>query len=243
MKSEEELSSLKRFYDTIAKDYDYLRYYAQERAQKVSEDVGNIFKTSIGNLQGKRVLDLGCGTARFLRWSFECGAKSAVGLDISLEMLKAASKSLEGKGQVNLIQGSIFKLPFKEATFDLVTCSQVLTHLDNYMEPFCEIRRILADRGIFFFDIRNSLNMINQIFRLKRKLSFNRNDYDPQLTSLFYVKSKLQDAGFRISFFKGYSWPNGLLYNLFKMDLNPFLQKIGIYGFLASEIMVKAVRD
>lgn len=42
-------------------------------------------------LQGKRVLDLGCGYDWFCRWAAEAGAARVLGVDVSEKMLAQAN--------------------------------------------------------------------------------------------------------------------------------------------------------
>ncbi len=56
------------------------------------------------------------------------------------------------------------KLPFPDASMDLVTCFQVIEHLENPFLVAREVRRILKPGGIFMFSIPNPFNLS---FRLK----------------------------------------------------------------------------
>tara|TARA_B100000073_G_scaffold239944_1_gene201023 strand:- start:1271 stop:1765 length:495 start_codon:yes stop_codon:yes gene_type:complete len=47
------------------------------------------------------------------------------------------------------MQGSVYKLPFEENSFDLVICSEVLEHLDDYHAAIDEIYRVLKPGGKF----------------------------------------------------------------------------------------------
>ncbi len=70
-----------------------------------------------------RVLDVGCGTGRFLT-ALPADRYECVGLDPSPGMLaKARERGLD------VVQGSSGRLPFADATFDLVTMIAVLHHL------------------------------------------------------------------------------------------------------------------
>jgi ubiquinone/menaquinone biosynthesis C-methylase UbiE len=64
-----------------------------------------------------------------------------VGLDPHLESL---DKSLEGleyfesisNNQTSFLSGSAYELPFKDSTFDLIICSEVLEHLHEYRNAY-----------------------------------------------------------------------------------------------------------
>jgi dolichol-phosphate mannosyltransferase len=82
-------------------------------------------------------LDIGCGSSRIL-----ASMHDGIGLDIMLSKVRFMRKY--GKSLVN---GSIFALPFFDASFDCVICSQVIEHLKVSIVPFQEITRVLKTGG------------------------------------------------------------------------------------------------
>lgn len=76
----------------------------------------------LGDVRGKRVLEVGCGAASSARWLADRGAHP-VGLDISAGMLRHAVDASRRSGTaVELVQASADCLPFAENSFD-VACS------------------------------------------------------------------------------------------------------------------------
>lgn len=71
----------------------------------------------VGIDRGMAVLDVGCGTGRFLQLAAERGARTS-GLDASEELLALARERLEG---AELIAGEMEALPWPDDSFDLVT--------------------------------------------------------------------------------------------------------------------------
>ena len=67
------------------------------------------------------VLDVGCGDGQFLRWLPDGYQK--VGLDFSREALSHVGASK--------VQATVEALPFPDASFDLVTCFEVIEHLSS----------------------------------------------------------------------------------------------------------------
>jgi SAM-dependent methyltransferase len=84
----------------------------------------------------ERILDVGCGSSRII------GAGSLVGLDIVLAKLRYARRYGNP-----LVHGSVFELPFKDATFDCVICSEVIEHLPADERVFDELERVLTPGG------------------------------------------------------------------------------------------------
>lgn len=75
---------------------------------------------ALGEVAGKRVLELGCGAGQ---WSRSLAAEGAaiVGFDLSEAQLAAAAKAM-GTARYPLVQGAAEQLPFAAATFDVVFC-------------------------------------------------------------------------------------------------------------------------
>jgi ubiquinone/menaquinone biosynthesis C-methylase UbiE len=67
-------------------------------------------------------LDVGSGTGLLLqklrgRWP----ATKLVGLDLSFEMLGQGQRNIEPQDDIDMLQGSVYELPFADGTFDLIT--------------------------------------------------------------------------------------------------------------------------
>lgn len=75
---------------------------------------------ALGDVTGKRVLELGCGAGQ---WSRALAAEGAtvVGLDLSEAQLAAAARAM-GAARYPLVQGAAEQLPFAADSFDLVFC-------------------------------------------------------------------------------------------------------------------------
>lgn len=62
--------------------------------------------------------------------------------------------------QVNLNSG---RLPYEDETFDLVTCSEVIEHVENYRAVLREVNRVLKRNGLLVLTTPNVLNMSSRI--------------------------------------------------------------------------------
>ena len=87
--------------------------------------------------QGLALLDAGCGIGRRLAG---CGAKLAVGIDASLEMLAAG-------GIAGTAAADVRALPFADKAFDLVWCRLVLGHLARPEAAYRELARLCRPGG------------------------------------------------------------------------------------------------
>ncbi len=92
-------------------------------------------------------LDVGCGVGSNLE-VLEVFSKRAIGVDISKKAINFCKK----KGFRDIHYGDITKLKYKNNTFDLVLCSDLLEHVDD-KRAVREISRVLKPNGIFIFSV------------------------------------------------------------------------------------------
>src|SRR5215475_14302856 len=80
------------------------------------------------DLQGRRVLDLGCGFGWFCRWAREQGAAHVAGIDVFEKML-ARARATSADGAIVYVRGDLEQLALGAAGFDLVYSSLALHYL------------------------------------------------------------------------------------------------------------------
>jgi ubiquinone/menaquinone biosynthesis C-methylase UbiE len=93
-------------------------------------------------LEGKRVLDLACGTGRWLAGLMARGASSGVGVDFSPAMLAAAKEKSAVRRR--LVQADCRAIPFANSVFDLVVCSFAVGHIPDLRSVAREAGRVAA---------------------------------------------------------------------------------------------------
>ena len=100
----------------------------------------------IGPIDGKRVLDLGCGDGLLTSILAERGAW-AVGLDADRDMLKAASGRTTPGQRPRFIEGRIEQLPVRDRIFDVVVVVTVLCVVADGAAAVREAARVLRPGG------------------------------------------------------------------------------------------------
>jgi ubiquinone/menaquinone biosynthesis C-methylase UbiE len=139
-KSRVKLSS--QGYDLYAKFYDKTLQFLN------SFEKGKLVEFC-GDLNGKKVLDIGCGTGReigLLKAANPNPKTSFTAADISDEMLKITKRR---HPDVETIKADMNSTPFKDEEFDVVIAAFVIVHVKNLHKAFKEIDRILKPGGIF----------------------------------------------------------------------------------------------
>jgi SAM-dependent methyltransferase len=112
----------------------------------------------LGDVVGRRVLEIGCGSAPCSRWLSRAGARP-VALDLSGAMLRhAAALGVSTGVPVPLVQAGAERLPFADGTFD-VACS-AFGAVPFVAEPervMREVERALAPGGRWVFSVNHPM--------------------------------------------------------------------------------------
>ncbi|GAA4614592.1 methyltransferase domain-containing protein [Saccharopolyspora hordei] len=115
----------------------------------------------LGDVRGKRVLEVGCGAASCARWLADQGAQP-VGLDISAGMLRHAAEGGRRSGTVvPLVQASADCLPFADDSFDLA-CSAFggVPFVADVGAVFREVARVVRPGGRWVFAVTHPMRWI-----------------------------------------------------------------------------------
>lgn len=116
---------------------------------------------------GMAILDVGCGPGNIAEF---CDLPEDVrwfGLDLwEHQLLQASAKKVyENLFQVNLLDG----LPFRDGSFDVVICNEVLMYLPNACGLLTEFHRVLRTDGALF--VYNPVSWLpNVLSRARRRL-------------------------------------------------------------------------
>ncbi|QIL88915.1 methyltransferase domain-containing protein [Microbulbifer sp. SH-1] len=105
---------------------------------------------------GQRVLDLGCGEGRHAIHLLITDAVDIFAVDLSQRDIRTACDKAQPfmaagnvSGRVQFVVSDALRLPFSDDFFDVVICSEVLEHIEDYEGVLNEITRVLKPAGIF----------------------------------------------------------------------------------------------
>lgn len=92
-----------------------------------------------------RILDLGCGTGRYLR-RFPSGLYRITAMDLSRGMLTRARRE-SPREDIRWLQASVTRLPFRPRSFDRIMSGLVIDHVAVPQHLFGQIATVLALNG------------------------------------------------------------------------------------------------
>ena len=130
-----------------------------------NENPLHILSKNIIKSKPEMILDIGCGDGKgviLIANCFNVDFYKIHGVDISDASLKAC----QNKFNVIKVDLEIDELPFRDDTFDLVNCNQVLEHLRNYRKVMNDAIMVTKKGGYILFGIPNLSHLINRILLL-----------------------------------------------------------------------------
>jgi len=146
-------------FDRIFNEKDIIKYEFDSnkmgrRDQKIVKEL-NAFK-----INGKKCLDIGPGTGRWLQFFKHSGAKEIAAIDISQESLNRCSK-LCYKTQKANVEFETFD--FKSNYFDIVISFMLLEHIVNPANYIKEILRVSKPGGMVLLTIPNIVSFVSRV--------------------------------------------------------------------------------
>ena len=116
---------------------------------------------------GQRVLDLGCGWAYGTLWARSLGCRVA-GVDLGMDQLQWARRSLEGAESLGLTRANARALPFRDRSFDRAFSVEMMEHVfrPDREAVIAEIARVLKPGGKLSISTPNPASPIEAVKRL-----------------------------------------------------------------------------
>lgn len=226
------------YWDSYTKDIETVDLKNELVAEKLEF---KFFLELLGKIEGKTILDLGCGTGK-LGLKLAEKARSVVGIDISKHSVEVANKTAK-KYKINNFKGVVgdFKDQQYKDCFDYVLAVNLIHHTDNLDEILKHIKFSLKDTGKLVIFEMNPLNLLfipflTMIGQIKSHLTF-----EYLRSNVFSLKKILSKSGYRQDKQLRWGWLPTALYNkslLFK-TLNEWLNKLPLLNqFTAFNILI-----
>lgn len=106
-----------------------------------------------GSLNGKRVLEIGCGRGVGVEILLSLGAEHVTGFDLDPKMIALAQKRLAKYGnRIRVFVGDAEAIDAPNASFDAVVDYGVIHHIPHWQKALKEIARVLKPGGTFYFE-------------------------------------------------------------------------------------------
>jgi ubiquinone/menaquinone biosynthesis C-methylase UbiE len=136
------------------------KQYSFDFKKMSRKDKGIITCLNNYSLEGKKCLDIGPGTGRWLQFIRQHNPEYMGAIDISEESLKRCASMCNHVQKANL---ETDKFEFQDGFFDVVVSFEVLEHLrdpDNYLK---EIYRVTKKEGLILMSLPNIASFISRI--------------------------------------------------------------------------------
>lgn len=134
--------NVRQAYDSWSKNYDTVENKTRDlEARALREMIAG---------DDLDILEIGCGTGKNTEF-LQTKAKYLIGADFSAQMLERAKQKITSENvefrQLDLRES----WEFSDDSFDLITCSLALEHIENIDFVFAESHRVLRENGRFYF--------------------------------------------------------------------------------------------
>lgn len=113
-------------------------------------------KKMLPDLEGKSILDLGCGFGWHCKYAAQHGAKDIVGIDSSEKMLAQAEK-INADKNIEYRKASIEELEVNREAFDVVISSLALHYVEDFQQVCKKVHHGLRENGYFVFSVEHPI--------------------------------------------------------------------------------------
>ncbi len=152
----EAAARVRDMFTRIAPRYDFLNHLLSFSLDKVwRRRTAKRFASVLGRPEA-RILDVCCGTGD-LAFALDCARSRALGPErgepivgcdfVEAMLVRASVKARQCRSSAAFAAADSLRLPFADASFDLVTTAFGFRNLANYEDGLCEFARVLKPRG------------------------------------------------------------------------------------------------
>ena len=169
-----------------------------ELLDRMNKSHENLVKWGISHLNINNndiILDIGCGGGVNVKRFSEIAINGKVfGLDyseVSVEKSKDLNQLAIDGGKVEIIQGSVSKMPFEDETFNLITAFETVYFWPDFASDLKELNRILKSGGTIFI-CNEAVGDEETLKKMKEHIDL----LDMEIYSEDELKSYLSNTGF-----------------------------------------------
>jgi SAM-dependent methyltransferase len=147
-------------------------------------------------VQGRDVLDAGCGSADLGIILHQHYGFKIVGLDSSFAMCREAYQ--RSNSGIGIICGDVMRLPFVSESFDAVAANMVMSSVEDILACCTEFSRILKQSGMLIFTILHPARVIPANVNLGREANDHLDAVDSVREIDEYVRERKINAPLRL---------------------------------------------
>lgn len=137
---------VRRAFDRAAGGYDRNADLQREIADELLDRLAGV------RIEPERVIDLGCGTGHASRVLARMYRRATVcGVDFAPSMLHRFRRGWWPRGRPLPVCGDLLRLPFADASVDLLFSNLAFQWIDDLPTLFAELRRVLRPEGVLMF--------------------------------------------------------------------------------------------
>lgn len=233
-------------YDKI----DYAHFWSSPKRTYIDELEKYLIDKVTHPSNEKLVVDLGGGFGRLSKIYLHKYQKVIL-LDYSEKLLHQAQGRLRNNSNLAFIRANVYKLPFRDNSVDSIFMVRLFHHLEQPVQVFQEIKRVLKDEGEIFFSFYNKYDLRNRckVFFGLPKSSTSRISHENvsrkeflYLSSPAYVEELLDKFNFDILGRYGVGLFIGRLLKFRRVfrPIDKFLYKLSGKFNLTTEILIHA---
>lgn len=132
------------------------QYSSMDRSVKGLSGAGewHILQQMLPPMQGKRVLDLGCGFGWHCKYAIEQGAEAVTGIDLSERMIDGA-RERNADERITYRQLAVEDFEYRPEAFEVVLSSLTFHYIESFDDLCRKIHTTLTTGGAFVFSVEH----------------------------------------------------------------------------------------
>jgi ubiquinone/menaquinone biosynthesis C-methylase UbiE len=158
--------------NTSKKKYDASRVMVDLRINQIVKQISN----NKNFLNGKTILDSGCGPGRYMESLSRFKPKELIGIDSGKDIIDSNKKRFKRFKNMKFIKSKFDKLYFKDESIDLIVSAGVLHHTNTSIASMIrDHSRVIKKGGHFFVFIAGSGGQELDLWRFCRRVMIDVN--------------------------------------------------------------------